>query len=88
MREELKPSELSFAEIAKLVGERWQAQTPEKKAPYERQAMALKEKYNVEMAIYKTTDRYRQHQEYLAEFKAKQSSGSGKSRRDCQTSRS
>ena len=76
LREELKPQNLSFTTIAKRVGERWQDIAAEEKEPYESEASNAKEKYHAEMAEYKTTKSYREYQQYLAEFKARQSSNS------------
>jgi hypothetical protein len=71
MREELKGQNLSFTEMAKLVGENWQNLTAAEKEPYESQAQAIKERYLAELAEYKKTPQYRQYQEYLREFRAK-----------------
>ncbi|KIN04068.1 hypothetical protein OIDMADRAFT_143526 [Oidiodendron maius Zn] len=73
MREELKGQNLSFTEIAKLVGERWQSISPAEKDPYEQQATAAKERYNAELSAYKKTSQYAEYAQYLAEFKARQS---------------
>jgi len=73
MREELKGRNLSFTEIAKLVGENWQNLTPGEKEPYEQQAFTAKERYNSELAEYKKTSQYKEYSQYLAEFKARQS---------------
>ncbi|MCJ1431678.1 hypothetical protein MMC27_001033 [Xylographa pallens] len=70
-REELKPQNLSFTSIAKLVGERWQALAARQKEPFESQATSLKETYNSELAKYRRTSGYKDYLEYLAEFKAK-----------------
>ncbi|OJD32736.1 high-mobility group 20a [Diplodia corticola] len=70
-RESLKGQELSFTEIAKLVGERWQTLSPGAREACERQAAAAKEKYYAELSEYKKTPEYAQYQEYLAEFRAK-----------------
>jgi hypothetical protein len=71
VREELRGQDLSFTEIAKLVGERWQVLAPDLRESCERQAAGAKEKYYAEMADYKKTPHYAQYQEYLADFKAK-----------------
>ena len=73
MREELKGRNLSFTEIAKLVGENWQNLSPSEKEPYEQQAFTAKERYNNELAEYKKTDNYKEYSQYLTEFKARQS---------------
>lgn len=71
MREDLKGQNLTFTEIAKLVGENWQALTQAEKEPYERDAQAAKEKYNRDLAEYKKTPDYKKYLQYLQEFKAK-----------------
>ncbi|KAI9848753.1 MAG: hypothetical protein M1837_006840 [Sclerophora amabilis] len=73
VREELRGQNLSFTDIAKKVGEKWQMCYAEEKEPYELQAAAAKEKYHAEMAEYKKTENYRKYAQYLAEFKAKNS---------------
>ena len=60
---------LSFTEIAKRVGEKWQTLTPEEREPHESQAAATKELYNLELAKYKKTDEYKDYCNYLQEFK-------------------
>lgn len=77
IRTELKPENLSFTAIAKKVGERWQDLPAEEKEPYESEASTAKEKYHSEMADYKTTKSYREYQQYLTEFKAKNNTSSG-----------
>lgn len=71
VREEVKPENLSFTEIARLVGERWQKLDPNQKELFESHAAALKENYNKELADYKKTDAYKEYMHYLADFKAK-----------------
>lgn len=71
IREELRPQNLTFTDIAKRVGESWQVLLAEEKEPYESQASAAKEKYHAEMAKYKKTDAYKEYTQYLADFKAK-----------------
>lgn len=71
MREDLKGQNLTFTEIAKLVGENWQGLTQAEKEPYERDAQAAKEKYNRDLAEYKKTPSYKKYLQYLQEFKAK-----------------
>jgi hypothetical protein len=71
VREALKGQNLSFTEIAKVVGERWQVLPPEARDVCERQANAAKEKYYTELAEYKKTPQYEAYQMYLEEFRAK-----------------
>ena len=72
MREDLKGRNLSFTEIAKLVGEHWQNLNPEEKEPYESHAASAKEKYLLDLADYKKTEQYMEYAAYLVEFKARQ----------------
>lgn len=79
MRDDIKHHNLTFTEIAKLVGENWQSLPPVEKEAYENQANAAKERYHRDLAEYKKTPQYRKYAQYLAEFKerqAKQNAGS------------
>jgi hypothetical protein len=71
IREEVKDLNLSFTQIAKLVGDRWQKLDPLGKEPFEAQASAAKERYNVQLAGYRKTEEYREYMAYLADFKLK-----------------
>ncbi|KAI4845647.1 hypothetical protein E4T44_04405 [Aureobasidium sp. EXF-8845] len=73
IRDQLRGQELSFTEIAKLVGERWQELQAHEKEPCEREAQVLKDTYHSELREYKKTPQYQQYQDYLVEFKAKHS---------------
>lgn len=72
MREDLKSQNLSFTEIAKLVGENWQSLAPGEKEAYESQANSDKEKYHRDLMEYKKTSEYKKYMQYLQEFKEKQ----------------
>ena len=72
MREDLKSQNLTFTEIAKLVGENWQSLPPVEKEAYESQANAAKEKYHRDLVEYKKTAEYRLYAQYLREFKERQ----------------
>ncbi|OTA94427.1 hypothetical protein M434DRAFT_10689 [Hypoxylon sp. CO27-5] len=72
MREDLKGQNLTFTEIAKLVGENWQNLSREEKEPFERQAHEAKERYSRELADYKKTAEYRKYCDYLHEFRKRQ----------------
>ncbi|POS84247.1 hypothetical protein EPUL_005818 [Erysiphe pulchra] len=73
MREELRGRNLSFTEIAKLVGEKWQNLSQSQKELFEQQASTAKEKYNNELIEYKKTNLYKEYSSYLADFKARHS---------------
>jgi hypothetical protein len=72
MREDLRSQNLTFTEIAKLVGENWQNLNANEKEAYESQANADKEKYHRDLMEYKKTADYRKYMQYLHEFKEKQ----------------
>ena len=71
MRESLRGQDLSFTEIAKVVGEKWQVLPAEERESCERQANGAKEKYYAELAEYKKTPQFEAYQKYLEDFKAK-----------------
>ena len=77
VRDDVKDQNLSFTQIAKLVGDRWQKLDPSGKEPYEAQANAAKEKYNIQLSTYRKTDSFRDYTRYLADFKAKHGGGGG-----------
>ncbi|KAH7162781.1 hypothetical protein B0J13DRAFT_19778 [Dactylonectria estremocensis] len=72
MREDLKSQNLSFTEIAKLVGENWQNLEAAEKEAYESRANADKEKYHRDLMEYKKTPEYKKYIQYIHEFKDKQ----------------
>lgn len=72
MRDDLKSQNLTFTEIAKLVGENWQSLSPSERDVFERKANAAKDKYRRDMAEYKKTPQYRKYSQYLHDFKEKQ----------------
>ncbi len=72
MREELKDQLLSFTEISRRVGERWQLMPPEEKELWKQRAAVPWEKYKSDLAEYQRTDSYKEYNEYLTEFKASQ----------------
>jgi hypothetical protein len=76
-REDLKGQNLSFTEIAKLVGQNWQLLSPEEKSFYEAQAAAAKQEYQRKLSEYKKTDKYKEYLKYLADFRAKHGGASG-----------
>ncbi|KAF2658270.1 hypothetical protein K491DRAFT_713662 [Lophiostoma macrostomum CBS 122681] len=71
VRETLRGRDLSFTEIAKVVGERWQVLPADAREACERQANAAKDKYYAELVEYKKTPEYEAYQRYLEDFKAK-----------------
>ncbi|KAM0721903.1 hypothetical protein Q7P37_002828 [Cladosporium fusiforme] len=82
VREHLKGRELSFTEIAKTVGERWQVLPPDEKATYESRSQAMKDHFYAQLAEYKKSQDFVDYQKYLAEFKAKHEPNNGKRLKD------
>ena len=69
-REQLKEQNLSFAELSKLVGERWQQLTRDEKEEWKAKGVVPWERYKAELAEYQKTDDFQDYQHYLTEFKA------------------
>ena len=72
VREDLKGDMLSFTEIDKLVGKKWQNLTLGEREPFEQQGFAAKETFRNELAEYRLTKSYKTYSEYLLDFTAKQ----------------
>lgn len=71
-REHLKEQNLSFTNLSKVVGEKWQQLTRDEKEEWKKKGAVPWEKYKAELAEYQKTDDFREYQRYLAEFKATQ----------------
>ncbi|KAI8883523.1 hypothetical protein K501DRAFT_294617 [Backusella circina FSU 941] len=83
-RNKVTDQNLSFAELAKVVGDQWKNMCHKEKQSYERMAMLGKDEYLAALERYKHTAEYRKYQEYLKEFKEKQAafnSYTGRSRK-------
>ncbi|KAI8375988.1 uncharacterized protein BYT42DRAFT_572993 [Radiomyces spectabilis] len=78
VRAQLKNENLTFSELAKILGNSWKTLSPEKRQRYERTAMRAKDEYLAALAHYRKTPEYKQYQEYLRQFKQKQNSRSKK----------
>lgn len=74
----MKSLNLSFTDIAKRVGEKWQVLLTEEKEPYETQATSAKERFHTEMAAYKMTDTFVEYSDYLTDFKTKNALQAGR----------
>lgn len=70
LRESLRQQDLSFADGAKVTGERWQVLDPVQKDWWKSQAAAAKEIYDANMLVYRRTSEYREHKDYLDRFKS------------------
>lgn len=59
VRSELKDYNMSFTDLAKIVGDRWKSITPDEKEVYERTATKAKEEYLDALAKYEKTDEHK-----------------------------
>ncbi|KAI9031772.1 hypothetical protein CLU79DRAFT_730070 [Phycomyces nitens] len=67
-RAQLKDQNMSFATIAKLVGDQWKNLSHEEKQSYERTAMQAKDEYISALERYRQTPEYKVYQAYLKKF--------------------
>ncbi|KAF1972615.1 hypothetical protein BU23DRAFT_580742 [Bimuria novae-zelandiae CBS 107.79] len=67
---------LSFVDIAREVGRRWQQLAPEQKRIWESHAARALQEYEAQMDEYKKTENSRRYQAYLIDFRAQQQSSS------------
>ncbi|KAF1984579.1 hypothetical protein K402DRAFT_405946 [Aulographum hederae CBS 113979] len=72
LRTQPQISGLSFVQIAKVVGEKWQQLDPNTKRTMEYQASRELDEYELNMDSYKKTAEYRKYQRYLDGFHAEQ----------------
>lgn len=70
VREELKGQQISFTEIARLVGDRWKNLCPQLKESIVNRAAEAKNVWSLQMNQYKKTPEYINYQAYIKEFKA------------------
>lgn len=71
---------LSFVDIAREVGRRWQQLPPEQKRIWESHAARTMQEYEARMDDYKKTENWRKYQAYLIDFKGQQQFGKASSR--------
>ena len=86
-RDQLKEQKLSFTELSKVVGEKWQQLAGEEREEWKKKGAVPWERYKAEVVEYQKTDDFREYQRYVAEFKAAQASKNpqGKSSTTMQT---
>jgi hypothetical protein len=65
----LKGQEIPFAELAKVVGERWQTISADERKDCEQQANSAKEEYYAKLARYKVTPEFHVYRDYLEKFR-------------------
>ncbi|CAG8440319.1 20685_t:CDS:2 [Rhizophagus irregularis] len=61
VREEYAGQNISFPDMAKIVGDRWKNVRPEVKEAIENEAAKKKEEYQAELAVYKTTENWKRN---------------------------
>ncbi|KAI8642944.1 hypothetical protein BD408DRAFT_163029 [Parasitella parasitica] len=71
-RAQLKGHNMTFVEIAKIVGDQWKNLGINQKQKYERTAMRVKDEYISALNEYRKTKEYKEYQKYLTNFKAEQ----------------
>ena len=71
-REQLKDQNLSFTDLSKVVGEKWQQLSRDGKEEWKKKGAVPWERYKAQLAEYQKTDGFREYQGYLADFKAAQ----------------
>ncbi|KAK2592706.1 hypothetical protein QQS21_009581, partial [Conoideocrella luteorostrata] len=72
IRQDLKDENLTFSEIAKIVGKNWRTLPDEEKKTYEDQANAAKIEYDSKFVEYRKTSNYRHYMRYRRLFSQKQ----------------
>lgn len=79
LRTDPNVSQLSFVNIAREVGRRWQELPAEQKRVWESNAARAMQEFEAQMDDYKKTDNWRRYQTYLNDFRAQQAASiSGK----------
>lgn len=73
LRTDPSVSQLSFVDIAREVGRRWQELPTDQKRSWESSAARAMQEFEAQMDEYKKTDTFRKYQQYMNEFKAQQS---------------
>lgn len=71
LRDNIKEKKLSFADIAKVVGERWKQISADEKFYWEDTAAKAKQEYLKQVAEYKKTDSYNVRVEFMKENQKK-----------------
>lgn len=77
VREDLKSQSLSFTNISKEVGERWQRLTPEEKLGWKSRGAIPRDQYKIDLAKYQQSENHRHYLQYLAEFRSAQAARRG-----------
>lgn len=67
-REQLKEQNLSFTDLSKTMGEKWQRLPRDQKEVWKTKSAVPWERYKARLAEYQRTDAFREYQRYLTEF--------------------
>lgn len=70
-RKELRHRGLSFADMAIEIGKMWRELPDHEKKEAQARAIRARDEYKEAVAVYKTTEEFREYQRYLREWKAK-----------------
>lgn len=65
---------MTFTDLSKTVGERWQALSPDEREAWKQTAVVPWEEYKEKVAEYQKTEQCKAYQKYVHEFKAAQES--------------
>lgn len=88
LRTDPQVSQLSFVDIAREVGRRWQDLPTEQKRAWESNAARAMQEFESQMDEYKKTDNWRKYQGYLNDFRSHQSQSQSSTGKRPQGSRS
>ena len=72
VRDKLKDENMSFPDISREVGVRWQALSREEKDRWKQMAAGPWEDYKEKVLTYQQTNQFREYREYVDQFKAEQ----------------
>jgi hypothetical protein len=88
LREDPVVSQLSFVDIAREVGRRWQDLPAQHKRGWESEAARAMQEFEAQMDEYKRTDNWRKYQKYLDHFRLQQAQAQSSTGKRPTTSRS
>jgi len=86
LREDPAVNQLSFVDIAREVGRRWQDLPASHKREWESEAARAMQEFEAQMDEYKRTDNWRKYQKYLNDFRSQQSQSQSQSQPQSQPS--
>lgn len=72
VRDDLRVQLLSFAELSRRVGDRWQSLSTEQKEVWKQKAAEPLEKYNIALTKYQKSEEGKEYRSYLLDFRSTQ----------------